>query len=448
VLLNAPVGAAALEQLGGYGNVVEVLPEINAVTIHAQAGNLNTICGLPGVVSADPDEADDVLASDDPLPFPDCSAGQNMWNLDAVNVTNYGTTRTVGYTGEGVYIAVVDSGLPHNWRAYFPEQRIASQFAISFEGGQGIPGHISTQPQTWEHDTSGHGTLLVSVILGFSYLGTQVFNGVAPRATIIPVKTVGETGQSVTSTPRVKARAILYVLGLKTSGALGSAPVVINLSFGGLTPRPVTRAAIDAAIAAGIIVVASAGNDAASGMVYPAAYPEVISAGAIGLSAEFPPSDPSTIWWLLDDVPEAGTSPYFVAPFSSRQLAGQDLDVLAPGFAVPSAYTRAGQPDYTFAVGTSLAAPHVAGIAALMLEKNPTLTQSQIEAILETTAVQMAAGCASVIFPVVTMGNIEQITWSHNNNVLLLPMNICWDADAVGHGVVQADAALAATPLP
>ena len=74
-----------------------------------------------------------------------------------------------------------------------------------------------------------------------------------------------------------------------------------------------------------------------------------------------------------------------------------------------------------------MASPHVAGIAALMLQKRPQLTPSRVESILEASALPMAAGCATIAEPA---GNATT----------------CWGADATGHGITTAQAALDATP--
>ena len=78
---------------------------------------------------------------------------------------------------------------------------------------------------------------------------------------------------------------------------------------------------------------------------------------------------------------------------------------------------------------TSMAAPHVTGTVALMLEENPALTQAQAEATLESTAIPLAAGCRDVL-PAVGAE----------------PAEICWGADATGSGLLDAQAAVAATP--
>jgi subtilisin family serine protease len=82
---------------------------------------------------------------------------------------------------------------------------------------------------------------------------------------------------------------------------------------------------------------------------------------------------------------------FFISGFSSRQKPGQDLDVTAPGSNIVGPYQlNSGQLSYYFLSGTSMASPHVAGIVALMAQKNKTLTAAQAENILESVALPMA----------------------------------------------------------
>jgi subtilisin family serine protease len=450
VLLNQPVTNSILQDLGAHGQVLDVISQINAVTLRARSSELSTIQSLPYVAGANPDARVDDLQSD-------FSDGTNYWNLDAVNVTDFGATppRVVGYDGDGVYVGVIDTGLPFNWRDYLPEERIAVEFARSFGGGGGNRGTVSSQPEKWERDTYGHGLAVTSVILGFRYNLSDpplpaTFNGVAPKATVIPVKKDGEPGLAWSS---AIARAIVYLTDLKADGQLGNSPLVINMSFGGFEDDALIRAAIDYAIANGVVPVAAAGNEADAGMRFPGRYAPVISAGATGLVGEFPPNDPTHIQWILNDVAEADPSQHGIPPFSAWELPGQDLDVLAPGFAVPAAGPLGGggvgRVDYNFAGGTSLASPHVAGIAALMLQKNPGLTAAQIEEILENTAFPLPPGCRSnIMFPVLGPGHWWSFRWVDFANIVFINVTVCWNEAAAGHGLVQADAALAATPLP
>jgi subtilisin family serine protease len=445
VVLDQPLSNNILQDLGAHGQVLDVLPQINGVTLRAQTSELSTIQSLPYVAGASRDEQSDLLS------------GANDWNLDAVNVTDFGTGRVVDYDGAGVYIAVIDSGLPFNWRAYFPEERIAVDLARGFAGGGGDHATVSSQPETWERDTLGHGAAVTSVILGFRYNLTDpplppTFDGVAPEATVIPVKVFTEQRGAWSS---VLARAITYVTDLKVNGALGAAPLVINMSFGGfpLGDDVLQRAAIDYAIANGVVPVAAAGNEANAGMRFPGRYAPVISAGEIGSVGEFPPNDPTFIQWILNDVAETDPSQHFIAPDSAWELPGQDLDVLAPGFfvAIPGPLGGAGigLEDYIFALGTSFASPHVAGTAALMLQKNPGLTAAQIEQILENTAFPLPPDCRNTRFATFSRGHWPSIRFIDLvRGLFAFDVTVCWDASPTGHGLVQADAALAATPLP
>lgn len=447
VLLNTEASDEILADLEAHGQVLDVILEINAVTMKAQESELPAIQALSYVAGANPNarryptgEAEDL------------SDGANHWSLDAINVTDFGGGRSVAYGGAGVYVAVLDTGLVHNWREYFPEERIATQFARSFAGGGGLAATVSSQPNTWEHDTEGHGTWVVSLLLGFRYHFSdpplpEVFNGVAPQVTIIPVNDLVQNQAASALWSSTATHSIMYVTDLKLSGALGDAPVVINMSQGGSFSDIIEEAAIQYATDNGIVLVAAAGNAAGAGMLYPGAYPAVISAAASGWAREFPLDDPTLYEWIIGDVPEGDASEHFIAPYSSWELPGQDLDVAAPAHMAPVACTVHGFVDYSFFAGTSSATPHVAGVVALMLEKNPDLTAAEIEAILEETAMPLPPGCRDVRFASLTVGPWPSLS-NHFHGLGIFDLSACWGANAAGAGLVQADAALEATPWP
>jgi subtilisin family serine protease len=427
VLLKGRPTQDQLNQLARFGTISDVLTEINGVALRGRADQISAIRALPFVRWVGPD-LERSAGPVDAVAVTDFTDGLDTWNQDAINVTvrPLSSARAVAQTGKGVYVAVVDAGLVNDWRQYFPEERIATQYAVAFGGGPFGP--VTVQPGKWEHDVCSHGAAVTSVILGFQF-DTLIFQGTAPQSTVIPVKVLNNANRqgSCFAWSSVIARGILYVASLKT-GPLAGHPVVINMSIGGGGPNLLERAAIDFAISKGVLVVVSAGNSGAAGMSDPGAYAPVISAAAAGFVGQFANG---RRWWFTLDVPDP-TNPadFFIADFSSREKAGQDLDVAAPGDWVVGPYqTQLGKISLFFLSGTSFAAPHVSGIVALMLEKNPSLTQAQAEDILEASALPLGAGCRTII-PFLGLPKEE----------------VCWGTDATGAGLAQADKALAATP--
>jgi len=420
VVLNTAPSAAVLTSLGKHGKVRDVIPEISAITLQARESSLAAIQALPFVAAAGFDQPRSVSPLDGPAASP-LAEGINSWDMDAIDVTDFGAGRTVEYNGDGVYVAVLDTGLLSTWRAYFPESQIAAGWARCFGGGGGEMGFVSSQPNKWQLDQRSHGTHVTSTILGY-WLGATRINGAAPNAKVIPVKVLNQNGSGWSS---VIARGIVYVANLK-AGPLTDSPVVINMSLGGSVLDAVEKAAIDYAIAQGVIIVASAGNAGEAGMGYPGAYAPVISVAASGWIGEW--TAPGS-WWRTTDVPDPiDAANFYITDFSSRELAGQELDVAAPGSWTVGPYQVNGQLSYYYLGGTSMASPHVAGIAALMLQKDSSLTQAEVEAILKSTAVPLPAGSRMITNP---NGTTEEIEWGD---------------DASGSGLVTAPAALAAIP--
>lgn len=137
VVLKTAPDTATLAQLGAYGKVRDVMPEINGVTMQAPEGQLAAIQSLPFVAAAGFDQPRGGGPVQGIGAASIAAAGLTTWNLDAVNVTDYGAGRVQSYTGAGVYVGVLDTGLLNSWRAYFPTDRIATEYARCFGGGCG-----------------------------------------------------------------------------------------------------------------------------------------------------------------------------------------------------------------------------------------------------------------------------------------------------------------------
>ena len=418
---------------------------------------------------------------------------RSTWDADMIN------SDSTSCTGKGVYVAVLDTGLAPNWRDYFPTERIAANLGKGFKEdlkwdskSQSFIESGVVHEVSWIGDIgSTHGTHVASTIIGYNYyapadavsgfpLPPLFVKGIAPDATIIPVKVLADytIGKSKTDpvnypdqkfvmgTDRAVAAGIRYATDLKIEGY---SPMIITMSLGGPLPAGVIEDAIDDAIEAGVIVVASAGNEGDAGMGWPGAYPQVISVGACGWKYEWywpeyvkpnleviPPVPRYRLWWLQDSTygfnkvaePNEGLAEeVYITEWSSREGIGQELDVVAPGSWVRGPYP--GVPGYShlpwwspglgwlvgrnpgnfyYLGGTSMSAPHVTGTIAQMLEKDPGLTQTEVESILKLTALPIPAGSMEIFDLSPTQG------WYTYD----------WGDDATGAGLVQADAALGA----
>jgi len=444
VQIDGPITQEVLSTLRANGmKITYVFDEIGFVAGFVKDKDLKRISKLKFVKSVGEDVqvhvTSETLPSASPYGF-----GFYTWNLDMINVPT--VHEEMGYTGKGVYIAVLDTGLVPNWRDYFEEDKIATEFGRAFLA---VSLNAHYNPNAWESDTHSHGTHVTSTIIGFWVYGSYRVSGVAPDATIIPVKVMHnhDFGWSTDIAAGILYIADLYKEEEESGGAILPPydeinPIVISMSLGGPVLSPIEKEAIDYAIKQGVFIVAAAGNFGEEGMDYPGAYEPVISVGAAGWVGEWLAGG----WEILSDVPEELTGQVYVTEFSGREQGGQDLDVLAPGSwvvgpylaygAAHPPYWANGKPgQYYYLGGTSMATPHVSGIVALMLEKDMEedghvdLTQAEVENILESTAMPITWYSAWVY-------DIIEGNWTL----------IEWGPDAVGSGLVQADAAVGATP--
>jgi len=238
--------------------------------------------------------------------------------------------------GTGVTVAVVDSGVDAN-----------PQFGDRVTVGPDLAGVTFGTPAG--ADCVGHGTSVASII-GAAPLAGISFAGVAPQAGILSVKITN----SDTFPGQVTAQAIRDAVNLGAN--------VINLSLATTVSTPALQAAVQFAQARNVVVVAAAGNDSAGGATgpfYPAAYPGVLSVGAVG--------------------PDGS-----LASFSDTRTP---VSVTAPGIGVTSAYPGTFPAAYNPGDnGTSFAAAFVSGIAALVRASYPDLDEAQVVARITTTA--------------------------------------------------------------
>ena len=288
-----------------------------------------------------------------------------------------------GVTGEGVGVALIDSGVS-------PVSGLASDGQVvygpdlSFEAGQ---------PNTRNLDTYGHGTAMAGLIVAHDPSAVadsadpSNYQGMAPGAHVVSIKVADALGRADISQ---------VIAGIDWAVQHADDPGlnirVLNLSFGTDSEQsyvldPLAFAA-EVAWRQGIVVVVSSGNGGGNTMAMPAADPFLIAVGA------------------LDTKDTSRTRDDSIASFTSKGDSSRGLDLVAPGvklqsLRVPGSYVDSlvrakGSPgiDSRFfrGSGTSQAAALTSGVVALLLEQRPQLTPDQVKALLRGSGSPVGAG--------------------------------------------------------
>ena len=305
--------------------------------------------------------------------FPDVpDLGGDEWGRDLIKAPEVWAQ---GLTGDGIVVAVIDSGIDYNhpdltgniWsnagetgvdaagrnKASNGVDDDGNGFVDDFRGWDFV--NNDNDPM----DDNNHGTH-ISGLVAAKRDGVGI-TGTAPTAKIMPLKILNRTGVGKI---RDEINAINY--------AVANGARVINVSLGGQQLNNEELSVIRAAEAKGAIVISAAGNDASPQVDYPARFAnEVgIAVGAVGRNGLF-----------ADFSNRAGAEllSYFVAPGGDGGRADSgDIYSTVP-------LSQPGIP-YRYFAGTSMGVPHVAGMVALMLQANPSLTAAQIKRILAETS--------------------------------------------------------------
>jgi len=283
-----------------------------------------------------PEVLDFLLAHDDVLTIEenqmmyvtDClSQSTPTWGLRRTNIRGSYTagsySYTTGRTGKGVYAYIIDSGVYCANVDFTSKTTGTCILGVDYVDGSNVDGN-------------GHGTHVAGTVGGKTY-------GVAKEATIVAVRVMNNRGSGSTSD---------IIAGINWSVAQYKSnriPSVINMSVGGSYSASFNSAA-EAAVAANVATIVAAGNSNKNACDYsPASAPSVITVGAT-------------------DSKDARAS------YSNY---GSCVDIFGPGSAITSAWI--GSPTATKTIdGTSMASPHVCGVAAKYLSANAALTSTQI----------------------------------------------------------------------
>lgn len=278
--------------------------------------------------------------------------GGNSWGLDTIDAPEVWQK---GYTGQGIVVAVVDSGVDY----FHPDLDNNIWVNLDEIAGNGIDddrnGYID-DIRGWNFidnnniplDIDGHGTHVAGIIAAEN--NNFGVTGVAFNAKIMPVKVIDSFGF-----------ADDYDIATGIRYAVDNGAKIINLSLAGSSTSAEEAAAIKYAFEHGVVVVSAAGNDSGFAPEYPGLYATHygITVGAV---------DRNNV----------------IAAFSNYAGSTPIDYVVAPGVNIYSTSISASQ--YDSLDGTSFSAPYVAGTAALILSANPNLLPTLLENILTTTA--------------------------------------------------------------
>lgn len=328
-------GSGTSGSTGNYGIEISLTPDFSSTYGY---GLVDAAAAVASVVGAS-------------TPFPTVpDLGGNSWNLDLINAPEVWAQ---GYTGEGIVVAVIDTGVDYNHtdldaNIWVNEGEIADNNVDDDGNGyvDDIRGWDFVNNDNNPMDLNEHGTHVAGTIAAENN-GVGI-TGVAPDATIMPIRVLNADGSGNSSDT---AAGIIY--------AADNGADIINLSLGGGYNNTVADA-VEYAVGLGTVVVMASGNAYSNQPGFPANLAQEwgVAVGAVDINNQ-----------IANFSNDAGTTPldYVVAP-------GVDVESTIPGNS------------YASFSGTSMATPHVAGVAALILSANPDLTAAQVESFLVDTA--------------------------------------------------------------
>lgn len=354
----ARAGGEVTARLGLIGGVAATLPAGQVAALAADSAVASLALDAP-VASSQLNWWERVDTSRLVNAYPVAIGANRLWNRNSNPLR-----------GEGVTIAVVDSGVSPQMDLYTLMGRDRLTTSVAFDEGYGPA----------NYDAYGHGSHVGGIIAGNGRAGNGLYIGVAPEANIINVRVLD--AQGVGSTSGVIAGLQWIYENHQQYGIR-----VVNVSLNSLEPESYTTSALCAAVEAlwlnGLVVVVSAGNQGENALYPPANDPFVITVGATDDKGTIDTADDkmagySAFGRTVDGLPK----PDLVAPgtniVSLRAFLDSALSVDHADNVVDMSYFRMS--------GTSMAAPVVAGAAALLLQSEPNLTPDQVKYRLKATA--------------------------------------------------------------
>jgi subtilisin family serine protease len=326
VVFHSTPDVALVLQHGQVHQTFHLIPAVVA-TLPQQA--IDALSHNPLVKHVEPDAYVQFITAPHVVPAAKPSKQVIPWGVDRIDADlAWSTSR-----GTGVKVAVVDTGINKRHR----------DLKANVKGG-----YNCIAESTNFNDDHGHGSHCAGIIAAVDNRIGVV--GVAPEAWLYGVKVLDASGGGYLSD---------IIEGIQW--CVDNSMDVASMSFGGYGTWPTLQDACDAAWAAGVVLVAAAGNDAyLTPDMVPAGYSSVIAISATDSSDN-------------------------LASFSNY---GYEIELAAPGVSIYSTYLGNG---YAYMSGTSMACPHVSGVAALILAVYPAYTNDQVRQTLQNTAEDLGA---------------------------------------------------------
>lgn len=310
---------------------------LNGVLVKANAAQIQSLLKDPNIKYVEQDQR----VSIEPMVEAAGDQGGATWGLDRIDQRDLplNSNYHYDYDGSGVTAFVIDTGVRNTHNEF---------------GGRASSGYDFIDNDNDSSDCNGHGTHVAGTIGGSTY-------GVAKNVNIVGVRVLNCSGSGTNS-------GVISGINWVKNNAQG--PSVANMSLGGGASQALDDA-VNAAVAAGISFVVAAGNDNSNACNYsPARAANAVTVGST-------------------------TSTDSRSSFSNY---GTCLDIYAPGSSITSAWYNSNSATNTIS-GTSMASPHVAGVAALYLAENPALSPTQLTNLLVSRASSGKVGDAKTGSP-------------------------------------------------
>jgi subtilisin family serine protease len=327
--------AAVAGQAAGLGGRVQHVytAALRGFAVTLPTARADRLAALPGVVTVEPDRPVQLSTTQSAAP----------WGLDRTDQRVLPLSNSYSYTasGAGVTAYVIDTGI---------------EFAHTDFGGRAVSGYDGIDGGSAD-DCQGHGTHVAGTVGGTAY-------GVAKGVRLVAVRVLGCTGSGTVS-------GVIAGIDWVTADHRTGQPAVANLSMGSVASTALDDA-VSRSIGDGVTYAVAAGNGNSFGVPQDAC---TISPARVAAALTVGASDRT-------DVP---------APFSNY---GSCVDLFAPGVGITSAWYTSTTATNTIS-GTSMATPHVTGVAALYLQEHPTASPATVSRAVTALATKHAVATST-----------------------------------------------------